>query len=141
MEGRHVKLIGIFLMLLFIVFGIGTYIFVGVYFKHTWSLLMIFLFLFLGFFSPATCYGYDTQDPVYLQGNMETSTYLNCRDLGYVACAIFCILAYVIPTVAWAASSGTNPVYIGTACIYVANTNMILAFGCWLKIFIFTRGS
>jgi hypothetical protein len=139
---RHVKLLGIFAMIVFMLIGAGAYLLVAFYFKHTWSLIFIVTFLFLGFLSPAVCYGYDSLgDPLadFGDGPRTPESRMNCRDLGYVLCGIFALLTYVVISVAWIASDGVNPTWVATVVVYVGNTNFVYAFACWLRIFLFVK--
>lgn len=136
MQNRHKKLIGIFTMFLLIVLGLGLYAFVGFYYKHVWSLIFIIVFELLGFLTPATCYGYNFEDTVYLQGNLDESSYRNYRDMGYVLAGMFYLLTYIFPTASWAGTEGVNPPYLGVVFVYLGNTSIILAYACWIKIFL-----
>jgi len=137
MEGRHKKLLGIFAMLLFVLVGLGAYATVGIYFEHRWSLLFIVTFFFLGILCPEVCHGYRSMDdPILFDQRMSgDESYANRRDLGYVLAAIFILLTYIVPSVAWIASGGTNPPCIATVVIYVGNTSIVFAFECLIKIF------
>lgn len=137
-EVRHKRMIAIFAMLMLIVIGLGSYLIVAFYFKHIWSLLFVATFLFLGFTSPMTCYGYSSDDADHNRGNMELSSYKNCRDLGYVSAVVFALLTYLVPSIAWLASDGTNPTLVGTLFIYMGNTSFIWSFASWLRIFMLT---
>lgn len=136
MENRHKKLLGIFAMFIFLVFGLGLYCFVGFFYKHIWSLLFIVTFEILGFFTPAICFGYNDSGDVTLPSNMSETSYKNCRDIGYILGGMFYLLTFIFPTAAWAATSGANPPYTGVIFVYLGNTSIILAFQCWIRIFI-----
>ena len=138
MEGRHVKMLGIFTMLCFLSFGVGCYLFVAFHYHHVWSLFFIGGFLMAMFISPALCFGYNQEDYVFLMrsGGMDEQSFLNCRDLGYVASILFFVLKFVIPTSAWYGSDGLNPPIQGTLITFSANTWMVFAYILWLRIFI-----
>jgi hypothetical protein len=138
MKGRHIKLAGIFLMLFFLCFASGLFIYVMVHHKHMWSLFVNAGFLFLGFMSPACCFGYNMEDPgmIIHGGSMTEQSYLNWRDVGYMFGLVFYLLTYVIPTVAWARSDGLNPGVWTTVIIYVGNACFGYAFVLWFVIFI-----
>ena len=138
MKGRHLKLFGIFAMLVCLSFGVGLHLYVMVHHKHLWSILVGFGFLFMAFMSPACCFGYNMEDTAMLiRGDgMTEQAYLNWRDVGYMIGFVLYILTFVIPAVAWARSDGINPSMWTTELIYVGNACFGFAFDLWFIIFI-----
>lgn len=136
--GRRLKLGALFAMLLCLCLGTGMYLFVALHFGHVWSLLIITGLLFMAFIIPATCFGYDNEDPYLLMSNATVSaeTFMHCRDLGYVAAIVFFLLTYVIPTVAWYSSRGHSPDLYGAIVIFLANGVMACAYVLWYAIFV-----
>lgn len=133
MKGRHLKLIGILAMLLCVCFAGGLYLYVAFHYRHMWSLLVNTGLLLLAFFTPAIAYGYNNEDPVFMNtGNMSLNGFLNCRDFCYVLALVFFTLTYVMPTVAW--SYGLN--MFGTVFVYFGNTLLGYAFVLWWVIFL-----
>jgi hypothetical protein len=141
MNGRHKRLLGILLSLFTFSFACGLYLFVLIHEHHIWSIGVISLLLFFMIITPACCYGYDVNTDVNFllkDGITDEQTFLNCRDIGYGVSITLFSLTYAMATVAWYASSGKNPTWIGTILLYMANTFIAFAFGGFVKIKIFS---
>lgn len=119
--------------------GVGCYLFLAFHFGHVWSLFFVAGFLFVAFLAPALCFGYDPHEEyMFMNVQMSEQSFMNCRDLGYIAAVIFFLLTYVMFTVAWYASDGLNPPMQGAMVGYAGNTCIIGGYLLWLRIFIFT---
>lgn len=138
MQPRHVKLIGIFTTLTCLVLCVLLYLFVGFHYHHVWSLFCNAVLLVAVLLTPAVCFGYRTDDPIFILKDvgMTEDTYRNWRDCGFVTSAVFFLLTYLMPVVAWYATDGMAVSYIGVLIIYVANTCYAAAYVGWFKIFV-----
>lgn len=139
LEGRHLKLGAIFAMMSLLSTAVGLYLWVAFHHGHVWSLILVSTLHFAALFSPAFCFGYNTEDPQFLLsgGGMDEQTFLNCRDLGWIGTVVFFLLSFVVPASAWYASDGTAPPMMGVVCEYVGNACMGWAYVLWLRIFVF----
>lgn len=135
MEGRHVKLIGILCMLCFLCLAGAIYLFVMFSFAHVWSIALVLFCLFCMLISPGICFGYRSNKDFLLspQSNtMHESTYLNLRDLGFVAAIVFYILSFTPTSVAW---YNTNSLASAVLFVFTANLSCFFAYVLWYVIF------
>ncbi len=136
MENRHIKLLGILCMLLFLCTAGSVYLYIMLSYRHVWSIALTLFFLFLMLLSPAVCFGYKPRDDYLFNpsNNMPEATYLNLRDMGYVAAAVFYGLSYAPPTVSWF----SNNILVGASMLtYIANTSAFFGYILWVVIFSF----
>lgn len=138
MHARHAKMIGIFSMLMSLLLCIGSYLFVAFHYHHVWSLFCNAFFLFAVLITPAVCFGYRTDDPVFIlkDVNMSQDDYRNWRDCGFVTAAVFFLVTYLMPVVAWYATKGKSLPMGGVIIIFFANAFYAIAYMGWYKIFI-----
>jgi hypothetical protein len=137
LSARHKRLIGVIISLFVLTFGLGLYIFVLIHEHHVWSILMNCLLLFFMVITPACCYGYNINDDVQFlirDGITDEQTFLNCRDMGYGISIVLYTLTFVLPTVAWYASNGRSPTWIGASLLYFGNTCIMSSFSGFIKI-------
>jgi hypothetical protein len=122
-------------MLLFLCTSGSIILYVMFSYKHVWSIIFVLLSLFLMLLSPAVCFGYQQRDDFLFNpnNNMPESSYLNLRDMGYVAAAVFYMLSYAPTTVAWVVNNS-----LAGAAILVAVSNMCVWFAyiLWIVIFV-----
>lgn len=141
---RHKKLLALFVMLTSFAWSIGLYIFVAVHFRHVWSIFLVCFSLFCMFFSPAICFGYNSEDPALLvpsSGSMDLNTFLMWRDLGYVMAAIFYLLTYLFPIVPWYSSGGLTLPVEGVILTYIGNLAFYFFYVVLLRLLIFVPKS
>lgn len=141
MKGRHLKLAGIFAMLISLCFAFGLDLYVIVHHKHTWSVVLVWTLMIVAFFVPACCKGYYTDDPSWIVHNtgMTVDTYMNWRDVGFMTAFVLYLLAFVMPVVAWARSDGVNPAVWTVVIMHVANACFGYAYGLMMTMFYFAK--
>ena len=136
MESRHVKLIGIIFMLLFLCTSGGIYLYALFSQKLVWQVAVILFLLFVMLISPAICRGYDPPTEFYmtkLSDNMSESYFLNMRDLGRMAAGVFYLLTFAPTTVSWVNNNG---LFIAVILVSVANTTAFWAYILWIAVFV-----
>jgi hypothetical protein len=138
MHARHAKMIGIFLMLMSLLFCVASYLFVAFHYHHVWSLFCNAAFLFAVLVTPAVCFGYNSNDPVFILKDtaMTEETYRNWRDCGFVTAAVLYLVTFLLPVVAWFATNGRALTMGGVIIVYFANVCYSIAYMAWYKIFI-----
>lgn len=131
-------MIGIFVMLVSLITCIGCYLFTVVHYHHAWSVFCNAFFLFCVLMTPAICFGYRTDDPMFIlkDVNMSEDDYRNWRDCGFVTAAVFFLLTYLMPVVAWFSTNAIGLPMGGVLCIYFGNMCYAIAYIGWYKIFI-----
>jgi hypothetical protein len=139
MKGRHLKLAGIFAMLLSLCFAFGLHIYVIVHYKHTWSVILVFTLVILAFFVPACCKGYHTDEPEWIVHNtsMTVDAYLNWRDVGFMTAFVLYVLTFLMPIVAWGKSDGVNPSVWAVVMMHVGNACFGYAYALLITLFMF----
>ena len=139
MKGRHLKLAGIFAMLLSLCFAFGLHIYVIVHYKHAWSVVLVFTLVILAFFVPACCKGYHTDEPEWIVHNtsMTVDAYLNWRDVGFMTAFVLYLLTFLMPIVAWGNSDGTNPSVWAVVMMHVGNACFGYAYALLITLFMF----
>lgn len=137
MEGRHARMLGSAAFLLAACVGFGCYMFVVFHFHHVWAVMCVLTLLFCAIVAPALCFGYDMETPYYMMQEMRMSeqTFLNCRDLGWLAAGVLVLLTYVTFAAAW---YGESLVLAGALVGFGGNACMTCAFMGWLRVFIFS---
>jgi hypothetical protein len=141
MQGRHVRLLGVLVMLLLLSVAAGAYIFVIFHYAHLWSLIYVFAFMCSAFLSPAICWGFNASDEINMPENMSQERFLNCRDTGYALGLILYLQTYVIPAAAWWRSDGLAPSMGAVMVTYAGNLCCALAFELWARLFIWPGGA
>jgi hypothetical protein len=127
-------LVGLFCFVLALLSGAFLLIFACAHWHNWWSLCAAPC-VGLAFFLPALCYGYQRRDELHLaDSRMDSVTFDNCRDLGWVAAAMVMLCAYGVPVLAWY-NAGFG--YGGVITVQGALTCQVAAFQLWLRIFIF----
>lgn len=136
MQGRHARMLMLFLSLSFWITAMLIYFFVAIHYKHIWSLFCNAFLLFVTVATPAICFGFRTDDPVFIVQHLNISEedYLNRRDCGYMTGSVFFILTYLMPVVAWYSSSGVSLPFVGVLLVFVANTMFAIGFMGWVRI-------
>lgn len=138
MQRRHLKLLAIFAILFSLLLCTTLYLFVAFHYHHAWSLFCN-MALFIGvLLTPAICFGYRTDDPIYILKDvaMSEETYRNWRDCGFVTAAVFFLVTFLVPLVPWFSTNGEAVPYTAVLLIYAANTFYAIAYIGFYRIFI-----
>jgi hypothetical protein len=141
MQSRHVKLLGIFAMMLCMFLGAAHYLYVVFHYGHVWSLCLVIFFLVCMLCAPAVCFGYNATpfEMQSMESSMSSADYGNWRDTGYIVGVCFYLLTYAPTFAAFYGSWGSRPPVWGVIDVYTGNFYMGLAFVAWLRIFVFTH--
>lgn len=139
MQGRHQKLLGVFVMLFALFWAIGMYLFTVFHYHHVWSIFVVCGLLFFAFVVPSVCFGYNMEDPQFFlhEGHMSEECFKNWRDGGYVVASLLYLLTYVMPVVPWYSSDGVSLPAGGVMLTHWANVWVAVAYVGFLRIIVF----
>jgi hypothetical protein len=140
MEGRRLAFIGRLVTVLFVTLSISLYLFVMVHFGFNWTLLLIFVMLFLAALLPGCNAGYGREDAALLvPDGTSYEDFLNGRDCWRLVGGFFYLFCYVIPIILWVHYDGTYPPTWGVHVTFWANCFAGLAFVTWYRLQVYSK--